>query len=259
MQSQIEYSGPSLYAYNFDDPHHVKRALGAIIDSVAEAMGEVSDKINNSYYITTAGKSLEELVNQSRWRPGEVRWFHCTWSQSLKIASEAQAVHCDGRNGTPQLINNPNDSNSVSRFLKAATFGVDSSTTGGAATHVHTFSDPTITVDPHAAGDLSHDHAAGSLAITANGTHTHDFCVESCPTDGLVTVAAGTDVQVASCCHTHQVNGTTETPSTALTISGNTDNGLTGAVTHSASASGGAVGIGSAEPPYATLIPLMKL
>jgi len=258
MQRQIEYNGPSFSGINPENTREVFRAIRNVDDAVAEAMAAVGEQINNVRYITSNGQSLAETVQQSRWRRGEVRFFNLSWSECQMICSEARAVFCDGRNGSPQMINDSQNSSSASRYLKAVAYGGAGGTVGGLGSHVHSASlSGAITVDNHA--DLSHTHQVGDLVVSSD-THLHGISITSSTPTGTTAIGCDTGYVAASTSHTHLISGNSCNASHNHTLSGTTAAGLVAAVAHSVNDTlDVSVDAGVNTPLFCALIPLMKL
>lgn len=142
------------------------------------------------------------------------------WSGLLANIPSGWAL-CDGTNGTPDLR---------SKFIKGAAAGVDPGSTGGSATHTHTYTDV-----------LNHTH---TVNITDPG-HTH--LTQRYPT------ATGAS------------SGFTIDTSMSGTLADNTlptktaTTGITAATTNPAGGvAQGTTAAGSSEPPFYSLAFIMK-
>jgi hypothetical protein len=131
-------------------------------------------------------------------------------------------VLCDGLNGTPDLRD---------KFIKGVAAGQNPGGTGGAATHSHSFTQPS-------------DHAALTHSGTAIGNHTI----------GSIAATATAAVKIGT-------SGTTAAAQTHTHAAPNIDaHSVTQPSQHAAqSHAGGAVANGSNEPAYYTLCFIQKV
>lgn len=153
------------------------------------------------------------------------------WSGTLATIPANWAL-CDGTNGTPDLRD---------RFVRGAAAGQNPGATGGAATHGHSFTQPT------AANESAHTHT-----YTQVPNHVH---VENAQ-GGTTGSNTGTHVMTSAATggSLRQAAQSTQNP-TGGVATGTTAAGSA----HTHTVSGGAVVDGSTLPPYFALAFIMRV
>lgn len=152
---------------------------------------------------------------------------------------------CDGTNGTPDLR---------SKFVKGATAATEAGGTGGSATHNHTFTGSALAGHTHTVGVGDHTHAininteAASTGISTGVNST--VTIVDAPTTPAVFVAADRHTHsITDPTHSHAIDDDTSGPDNISNATTSSTSGGTPA---------GSISTVNGEPPYYTILFIMK-
>lgn len=165
-----QYQMAPMDGVDFSNPEQTRLYLLSMNESLRIFSDALRREVNQPKHIIVNGKPLDKALKSSLPKRGEIRAFHITWATALSMRGDGW-IPADGMNGTLQAHPKPGDSSSVARFLRASSWGVTlSSTGGGCTTHTHGFT---------TGAGSAHGHTV-SVTVAPCGTHDHSGVTGNC-------------------------------------------------------------------------------